>query len=96
LWESYYEKDKWHSRKLVKTTSSDGLAQFELRNIGSSRNLYAAAASNMAGKDRQAFAAGSAGNDNREGDAWRIYAYTDRPAYRPQETVQWNSLRVDW
>ncbi|HVQ37960.1 MAG TPA: MG2 domain-containing protein, partial [Pyrinomonadaceae bacterium] len=24
--------------------------------------------------------------------AWRIYAFTDRPAYRPQETVQWKFI----
>ena len=23
---------------------------------------------------------------------WRIYAFTDRPAYRPEETVQWKIL----
>ena len=25
-------------------------------------------------------------------DAWRIYAFTDRPAYRPKETVQWKFI----
>jgi alpha-2-macroglobulin len=95
LWETYYENDKWHSRRLVKRTNNDGLAPFQLRNIGSSRNLYAAAASNTgpAGqalvKDRQAFAAGGANGNGEDGDSWRIYAYTDRPAYRPKETVQW-------
>src|SRR6266545_4318524 len=95
LWETYYDNDKWHSRRLVKTTNSEGLAPFQLRNIVSSRNLYAAAASNGSSaskasvKDRQAFAAGNANGDNEGGDSWRIYAYTDRPAYRPKESVQW-------
>jgi len=26
------------------------------------------------------------------GDSWRIYAFTDRPAYRPGETVQWKII----
>jgi len=89
LWESYYYNDKWHSRRLLKTTNGEGLAPFQLKNIATGRNLYAAAAGSSAGKDRQAFAAGNASEGNAAGDAWRIYAYTDRPAYRPKETVQW-------
>jgi uncharacterized protein YfaS (alpha-2-macroglobulin family) len=85
LWETYYQEDKWHSRRLLATTNSEGLAKFQLRIGPSSRNLYAAAAS----RDRQAFAAGSGGGYYEPGDSWRIYAYTDRPAYRPGETVQW-------
>ena len=100
LWESYYSNDKWHSRRLVQTTNSDGLAPFPLKNVGAGRNLYAAASSNdsSAGNvvgalvDRQAFAAGYANGINEGGDAWRIYAFTDRPAYRPKETVQWKFI----
>jgi uncharacterized protein YfaS (alpha-2-macroglobulin family) len=94
LWENYYDGDsstKWHARRLAQTTNSDGLAQFKLQNTGSSRNLYAAAATGVGG-DREAFAAGSAGGVNQGGEAWRIYAFTDRPAYRPQETVQWKFI----
>ena len=40
----------------------------------------------------QAFAAGNAGGVNQGGEAWRIYAFTDRPAYRPKETVQWKFI----
>jgi uncharacterized protein YfaS (alpha-2-macroglobulin family) len=94
LWENYYDGDsntKWHARRLAQTTNSDGLAQFKLQNTSSSRNLYAAAATAVGG-DREAFAAGSAGGVNPGGEAWRIYAFTDRPAYRPQETVQWKFI----
>ncbi|HKB67245.1 MAG TPA: MG2 domain-containing protein [Pyrinomonadaceae bacterium] len=94
LWENYYDGDsdtKWHARRLAQTTNSDGLAQFKLQNTSSGRNLYAAAATAVGG-DREAFAAGSAGGVNPGGDAWRIYAFTDRPAYRPQETVQWKFI----
>jgi uncharacterized protein YfaS (alpha-2-macroglobulin family) len=99
LWETYYVNDKWRSRRLAQTTNSDGLAAFALRDVGSSRNLFAAAASNggsaAAGAtgSRQAFAAGYANAGGGDaGDAWRIYAFTDRPAYRPKETVQWKFI----
>jgi uncharacterized protein YfaS (alpha-2-macroglobulin family) len=100
LWESYYSNDKWHSRRLVQTTNSDGLAPFPLKSVDSGRNLYAAASINASSAggavgplaDRQAFAPGYANGINQGGDAWRIYAFTDRPAYRPKETVQWKFI----
>ncbi|HUS12648.1 MAG TPA: MG2 domain-containing protein [Pyrinomonadaceae bacterium] len=95
LWENYYIGGKWHSRKLAQTTNNDGLAAFPLKSTSSSRNLYAAAASNSgtaATGVRQAFASGYAGGISEAGDPWRIYAFTDRPAYRPKETVQWKFI----
>jgi uncharacterized protein YfaS (alpha-2-macroglobulin family) len=91
LWESYYENNKWHSRRMAQTTNSDGLTQFQLKNTSSSRNLFAAATTTPA-RDRQAFSNGYANGSSDAGDAWRIYAFTDRPAYRPQETVQWKFI----
>ena len=85
------QRHQWHARRLAQTTNSDGLAQFKLQHTSSSRNLYAAAATGV-GDDREAFAAGSAGGVNQGGEAWRIYAFTDRPAYRPRETVQWKFI----
>jgi uncharacterized protein YfaS (alpha-2-macroglobulin family) len=87
LWESYYEDGKWHWRRLRQTTNSDGLAPFTLRSTTSHRNLLVTAESNS----RQAFAAAYA-NGSSSSDAWRIYAFTDRPAYRPKETVQWKFI----
>src|SRR6185295_15133825 len=89
LWETYYENDKWRSRRVTKLTNADGLAPFQFDNKTSSRNLWVAAAVNTGGADREAFAAASAYGRNDGTDAWRIYAYTDRPAYRPKETVNW-------
>jgi alpha-2-macroglobulin len=89
LWESYYtNNNKWHWRKLSQTTNNDGLAPFDLKSVSSYRNLFVAAASN----DRQAFSGGYANSYSREDAAWRIYAFTDRPAYRPKETVQWKFI----
>jgi uncharacterized protein YfaS (alpha-2-macroglobulin family) len=88
LWESYYIQDKWHWRRVRQTTDADGLARFTLKTISdSSRNLFAAGISN----DRQAFSLGSAYYQSKN-DGWRIYAFTDRPAYRPKETLQWKFI----
>lgn len=88
LWESYYQRNKWHWRKLRQDTNSDGLASFTLKHDTNSRGLFVTAAAPNAS---QAF---SAGNTNyiHPGDGWRIYAFTDRPAYRPKEKVQWKFI----
>ena len=87
LWESYYQADKWRWRRVRQMTDADGLARFTLKNISDSRNLFAAGVSN----DRQAFAMSTA-YGRSENEQWRIYAFTDRPAYRPKETLQWKFI----
>src|SRR6185369_7799812 len=76
-----------HWRRMRQTTNADGLAHFALRNSSNQSNLFATAASN----DRQAFAAAYAYGQNPQ-EGWRIYAFTDRPAYRPKETMQWKFI----
>jgi len=39
--------------------------------------------------DRQAYSINSSWFGRGQSDRWRIYAATDRPAYRPKETVNW-------
>ncbi len=87
LWESYYSDSNWRWRRVRQTTNAEGLSQFPLRSMPGSRNLFATAASN----DRQGFAVGQGywGEGSRN---WRIYAFTDRPAYRPKETMQWKFI----
>lgn len=88
LWERYYQNSKWYWRRLQQTTNSDGLAVFSLKKVSDGgANLFVSAAVH----ERQAFAAGYA-NRNNIGETWRIYAFTDRPAYRPKETVQWKFI----
>jgi uncharacterized protein YfaS (alpha-2-macroglobulin family) len=41
--------------------------------------------------DRQAFATNYSSARSPE-DGWKIYAFTDRPAYRPKETMQWKFI----
>lgn len=87
LWESYYVNSRTRWRRLRQTTDASGLARFQLRSNSDNRNLYATAAIN----DRQAFASGYAYTATRD-EGWRIYAFTDRPAYRPKETLQWKFI----
>ena len=87
LWENYYSGRIWQWRSQRQTTDSDGLARFALSSIDGHRNFFATAASN----DRQAFASAYAYNTSPQ-EGWRIYALTDRPAYRPKETVQWKFI----
>ena len=87
LWESFYENGKMRWRRLRQTTNADGLSQFALRGTSGSNGLFATAASN----ERQAFAANYVYNRSEQ-DGWRIYAFTDRPAYRPKETMQWKFI----
>ena len=87
LWETYYRNDRWLWRRHRQTTDADGLARFALRSGPEGRNLFATAGST----DRQAFAAGNAYGQPPEA-GWRIYAFTDRPAYRPKETLQWKFI----
>ncbi|HEX7330279.1 MAG TPA: MG2 domain-containing protein [Pyrinomonadaceae bacterium] len=86
LWENYYHDSKVRWRRLRQTTDSDGLARFALTGK-SAGSLFAVGGNN----DRQAFSLGNAyGGGNQDG--WRIYAFTDRPAYRPKETLQWKFI----
>lgn len=87
LWESYNVNSKNRWRRLRQTTNADGLATFTLRADAQYRNLYVTGTSG----DRQTFAGGySYGSGSTDG--WRIYAFTDRPAYRPKETLQWKFI----
>ena len=89
LWESYYENSKWRWRRVRQTTNAEGLSHFSLtdKSRPTSTTLFATAASN----DRQAFASAGVYNQATP-DTWRIYAFTDRPAYRPKETMQWKFI----
>jgi alpha-2-macroglobulin len=86
LWERNHSFDRvW--RESSRTTNQDGIAIFELSATrpGQNQELYVVAAAG----DRQAFSQGySYGNPGQQ-QPWRIYAFTDRPAYRPGETVRW-------
>ena len=87
VWESYYVNNKSRWRRQRQITNRDGLAQFSLRGMNDSQGLFVTAAN----VDHQAFANGYSYGTSQSSE-WRIYAFTDRPAYRPKETLQWKFI----
>jgi uncharacterized protein YfaS (alpha-2-macroglobulin family) len=85
LWEKFYDGNDWRWRDAAADTNKDGIAVFEMTADRHNNELFAAAAL----QDRQAFAIGHSYRYHHDQPPWRIYAFTDRPAYRPNETVQW-------
>lgn len=80
---------KWHAKSESLTTDKDGIAMFKLAAPSGSVDLFLGAKAGA----RQAFSAGRAyARRDGAGDVWRIYAHTDRPAYRPKETVKWKFI----
>ncbi|HLF83857.1 MAG TPA: alpha-2-macroglobulin family protein [Blastocatellia bacterium] len=86
LWEHAHDGNGYVWREQVKKTGADGIAVFDLEHANNGNSdLFAAAAS----ADRQAFANGHSYRYQADDQRWRIYAFTDRPAYRPGESAQW-------
>jgi uncharacterized protein YfaS (alpha-2-macroglobulin family) len=90
VWEKGYDNkiQEWFWRESFRTTNDDGLAIFDLSSDNNYTDLFVSAESD----GRQAFSTGSSNQYARNQQPWRIYAFTDRPAYRPQETLQWKII----
>ncbi len=88
VWERSYIGQAWVWRTSTKETNEDGLAVVDLQETQNRSELFVGAVSG----DRQAFSLGSSYSYRRGDEPWRIYAFTDRPAYRPQDTVQWKLI----
>ncbi|HXH39047.1 MAG TPA: MG2 domain-containing protein, partial [Thermoanaerobaculia bacterium] len=85
LWERHSESGRDVARSFDATTNGDGLAEVALERA-QYMNLFVTIAQ---GSQRQAFVEMWKGAQYGLEGQWKIYAYTDRPAYRPEETVQW-------
>lgn len=85
LWQRGHEGQDWIVKDASLETNPEGLAVFELSDTASNLELFASAEV----KDRQAFTLGQSYRSRRAEESWKIYAFTDRSAYRPGETVQW-------
>jgi hypothetical protein len=94
LAEHYHNDGQWHWRTHRARTGDDGLADIELTHATRRSNLLATATgpSDDSEGSRQAFCRGSRPSSRRQSESWKIYAFTDRPAYRPGETVQWKCI----
>ena len=88
LGEQHLKDGVWIWRESVKETNQDGIALFDLTDVQHHGQLIAVAASD----NRQAFSAGYSQSNYRDQQPWRIYAFTDRPAYRPNEIAQWKFI----
>jgi len=89
LWEVRHLGDeKWEVVRNEAQTDENGLAHIDLKRSQNWGNLYAFAEH----EGRQAFAQHQSSAAPGEGQEYRIYAFTDRPAYRPGDTVQWKSI----
>jgi len=88
LWERRYRNGDWVWRLRTARTGEDGIATFRLSRTSNNLDLFAAAALG----DHEAFSAGSNYHYGRAQDTWRIYAFTDRAAYRPGEEARWKLI----
>lgn len=89
LWQKVYENQDWVWHELAGTTDADGLAHFDL---AANSQYYSEMLASAASAGRQAFATGNGSYSQSNAQPWRIYAFTDRPAYRPHETAQWKFI----
>lgn len=88
LWERWHDGE-WRTREQSKETGADGIAVFDLATRQHNNlELFASAIA----KDRQAFSPGNSHWNRGEAESWKIYAFTDRPAFRPEETVNWKFI----
>ncbi len=89
LWDYRYTQGRWSGADTAATTGDDGLCRFDVGTVSrNNENRYGyLVTASIDG--RQAFAAGAGFNAPSPPSAWKVYAVTDRPAYRPLETVQW-------
>lgn len=88
LWERSYDGQRWIWRENTQKTNQDGISVFDLTDTSNHVELFVSAAAG----DRQAFSVGDGYKPARQEELWRIYAFTDRPAYRPEEEVHWKLI----
>ncbi|MBI5545782.1 MAG: alpha-2-macroglobulin [Deltaproteobacteria bacterium] len=83
LWQRRYDGNRYVWSSQTGTTDKDGIAAFKL-----DAKEWSSYVVGVSLKGRQAFSAGSIGQPPGRSSSWRIYAFTDRPAYRPKEKVE--------
>lgn len=88
LWQRYYTGNQYVWQSLNLQTNSDGLAVFNLPDNSSNQDIFIAANSD----NYQAFSLGYNYRYGSSGQSWKVYAFTDRPAYRPKEEAKWKFI----
>jgi len=92
-WNSFRNRQRSHYFDAIAHTDEYGLCVFDRDDLRfdfkhGSRNSMVFASDG----EHQALAHLGSYYDHNEDNYWRIYAYTDRPAYRPDETVRWKFI----
>ena len=89
LWTYTYRNDRFTGSEAVEKAGDDGLTRFTVDASTRNRERYYGYLVTAAVNGRQAFAMGGGFSHPGGAREWTIYAATDRPAYRPLETVRW-------
>jgi alpha-2-macroglobulin len=91
-WRMVHKDGRWQSSDATKQADDQGLCVFDDRDfkLARDRNMQYFIAAKK--DDRQAFAQTPSNWYSPDEQQWRIYAFTDRPAYRPAETVNWKII----
>jgi uncharacterized protein YfaS (alpha-2-macroglobulin family) len=97
MWRFENDNDgKWITSASTKTTNDSGLAVFEAKDFAKARSEHAQYLAMVSSGDKQTFAQAWSNWYEPGREPWKIYAFTDRPAYRPGDTVQWKIMTRTW
>lgn len=88
IWWKYYSESAYHWRIQEAVTGPDGLAKVEFDSAIQGNELLVTGIKD----NRTAFTNGYNNYYNDGNQGWKIYAFTDRPAYRPGDQVQWKII----
>ncbi len=92
LWVRRFERRSgdWRGSRFEGRADDSGLASFDLPPSEHGVEILAAA---RHGDDQTIAQSGNRWwGGASEGESWKVYATTDRPAYRPEETVKWKAI----
>lgn len=88
LWTNVYVNGNWHWQSVTAQTNKDGISIITLKERQQSTQFFAVVERN----NRQAFCVTSRYTDSEDAARWRIFAFTDRPVYRPEDEVKWKFI----
>ncbi len=84
-WIHSYRNGGWTWKHVEASTGEDGTALVALPGNDGSQDWFAA----IQKGERQAFVTGNGSGWRGPDQGWKLFAFTDRPAYRPGQTVSW-------
>jgi uncharacterized protein YfaS (alpha-2-macroglobulin family) len=88
VWQNFYNGSSYQWRQQTGKTGPDGISITKFPEAQQTNQFFVTASTGA----RQAFSAANSYSYAPEVLPWKIYAFTDRPAYRPEEDVQWKFI----